>query len=177
MQLVVADVLCSFVYGVLTVALLVVSARLGLDERGYGYLLAAVGGGAVLGAAVAGRASRTTRPRHVIAPALLFVALPLPLVTITPLLGALITAALSGAGAMVVEVLTETALQRSLDEAVFARAYGFAFPASIAGIAVGGAVAAPLIALFGLTAALAAVAAPVLAYAVWILRVDREHHN
>ena len=41
---------------------------------------------------------------------------------------------IGGAGAVLVEVLCETALQRELDEEVFARAYGIALPVSIGGI-------------------------------------------
>jgi hypothetical protein len=40
-----------------------------------------------------------------------------------------------------VEVYSETALQAELPEEVFGRAYGFAFPASVAGIVVGSLIA------------------------------------
>jgi MFS family permease len=174
LRLVTADLLCSFVYGVQTVALLLVSARLGLAADGYGYLIAAIGAGGILGSIAATRAARSARPRRVIALALTAVAVPVPLLAVTPVLaGVLLWAALGGAGSMVVEILTETTLQRGLDESVFARAYGFAFPASIAGIAIGAVVAAPLIAALGLTGALAAVGALVLTYAAWLVMPHR----
>jgi hypothetical protein len=51
-----------------------------------------------------------------------------------------------GAGAILVEVLADTGLQRCLDEEVLGRAYGFALPAAVSGIVVGSLVAAPLVA-------------------------------
>ena len=70
------------------------------------------------------------------------------------LAGLLLWAVISGSGAVLVEVLCETALQRELDEEVFARAYGIALPMTIGGIVVGSLVAAPLVALVGLTGAI-----------------------
>ena len=46
-----------------------------------------------------------------------------------------------------------------LPEDVFARAYGFAYPAALAGIVAGSLVAAPLAALFGLRGAFVALGA------------------
>jgi hypothetical protein len=69
-----------------------------------------------------------------------------------------------------VEVTADTALARSLDEAVLARAYGLAFPASIGGIVVGSLVASPLVGLLGLTGALVAVGAIAAAYAGLLCR-------
>lgn len=172
LRLIGADILASGVYGVLTVALLLVSARVGLSAGGYGLLLGATGAGGVAGTALAARLAAHPRPASVMAGALLAVAAPLPLLALTPwLVSALLWSAVTGAGAMIVEVLTETTLQRELDDAVLARAYGFAFPASIGGICVGGAVAAPLIGAIGLTMTLTLVAALVLGYACWLVRV------
>jgi hypothetical protein len=76
---------------------------------------------------------------------------------VTPWLpGLLLWAVIGGAGAVLVEVLCETALQRELDEEVFARAYGVALPVILGGIVGGSLVAAPLVALVGLTGAVAA---------------------
>ena len=47
---------------------------------------------------------------------------------------AIALAAVTGTGAILVEVLTETSLQRTLPAGVFGRAYGLALPASMAGI-------------------------------------------
>ncbi len=73
-----------------------------------------------------------------------------------------------GAGSVTVEVVANTALARSLDDAVLARAYGLAYPASIGGIVVGSLVAAPLVALLGLSGALAAVGGVVAGYATFL---------
>ena len=174
LRLVGADVLASFVYGVLTVALLLVGTHIGVTSGGYGLLLGATGAGGVVGTALAARLAASARPTAVLVGALAAVAMPLPLLAITSgIVPAMLWAALSGAGATVVEVLTETILQTELDDAVLARAYGFAFPISIAGICFGGAVAAPLIGAFGLLPVLTGVAALVAAYALGLVRQAR----
>lgn len=174
LRLVGADVLASFVYGVLTVALLFVSTRVGLSTGGYGLLLGATGAGGIVGAALAGRLAAHPRTATVMAVALLAIAVSLPVLAASSwLVSALAFSALGGAGAMVVEVVTETALQRDLDDAVLARAYGFAFPVSIGGICAGGAIAAPVIATIGLVATLTLVAALVAGYAAWLVVSSR----
>ena len=150
---------------------MLVGERVGASAGGYGMLLAAIGVGGVVGAALGGRLANTSRPRMVLVVALVAVAAPLPLLGITSsLVPALGLAAVGGVGAMVVEVLTETTLQRDLDDAVLARAYGFAFPASIGGICAGAAIAAPLIGALGLAVGLTVVGACVAGYALWLGR-------
>jgi MFS family permease len=151
-RLVGADVVCSVVYGMQTVLLLLLSRDLGLGDAGYGYVLAGLGVGGILGTTAAGRAARSSRPRAVLVGALLVLAVPSSLMAVTPWLPALLGwAVIGGAGAVLVEVLCETALQRELDEEVFARAYGVALPVILGGIVGGSLVAAPLVALVGLT--------------------------
>ena len=77
---------------------------------------------------------------------------------------ALVLAACIGAGQFVTEVVSDTTLQRSLEPAVFARAYGLVVPAAVAGIAGGALLAAPCVALIGLDGTLALIGALVLAY-------------
>src|SRR5204863_7992462 len=84
--------------------------------------------------------------------------------------GALALGVLSGAGCIVVEVMVETSLQRSLAPDVFARAYGFAYPAAIAGIVAGSLIAAPLVALFGVHGAFAALGGITALYTLTLLR-------
>jgi MFS family permease len=154
-RLVGADVVCSVIYGMQTVLLLLLSRHLGLGDGGYGYVLAALGVGGILGTTAAGRAARSSRPRAVLGAALLVLALAASLMALTPWLpGLLLLAVAGGAGAVLVEVLCETALQRELDEEVFARAYGVALPMILAGIVVGSLIAAPLVSLVGLTGAI-----------------------
>ena len=133
-RLVGADIVCSVIYGMQTVLLLLLGHHLGLGDAGYGWLLAGTGAGGVLGTTLSGRAAGSTRPRAMLVAALLAVATAGTLMALTSTLPLLLACAvLTGAGAAIVEVLTETTLQRELDEDVFARAYGIAFPASVSG--------------------------------------------
>lgn len=173
-----ADVVCSVVYGMQTVLLLLLSRHLGLGAAGYGYVLAGLGIGGILGTLAAGRAAASARPRAVLVGTLLVLAVPTSLMAVTPWLpGLLVLSVVGGAGAVLVEVLCETALQRDLDEDVFARAYGIALPASIAGIAAGSLVAAPLVAVVGLTGALLATGCLPAGYALLVVlpRVAGRH--
>jgi predicted MFS family arabinose efflux permease len=164
-----ADIVCSVVYGMQTVLLLLLSRHLGLGAAGYGYVLAGLGIGGILGTLAAGRAAASARPGAVLTGTLLVLAVPTSLMAVTPWLpGLLVLAVVGGAGAGLVEVLCETALQRDLDEDVFARAYGIALPASIAGIAAGSLVAAPLVAVVGLTGAVVATGCLPAGYALFV---------
>jgi MFS family permease len=171
MRLVGADIVCSAIYGAETVLLLLLSRDLGLGDHGYGYLLASFGLGGILGAAVAGRLAGHERTRVVLVGAMAVLA------ACTALLadpfgvgGAVALGVISGAGFIVVEVLVETSLQRTLAPDVFARAYGFAFPAAIAGIVAGSLIAAPLVALFGVRGAFVALGALTAVYTLTLLR-------
>jgi MFS family permease len=171
MRLVGADIMCSVLYGTQTVLLLVVSRHIGLGTQGYGYLFAGIGAGGLAGAALAGRASSSQRPRWILAAALACAGLPMLLLAVTrwPAM-AILLAGLTGTGALLVEILTETCLQRVLDEDVFGRAYGLALPASVGGIVVGSLVAPALVAVLGGSGALIAVGTVVLAYALVVAR-------
>jgi predicted MFS family arabinose efflux permease len=171
LRLVGADIMCSFLYGTQTVLLLLVSRHVGLGAQGYGYMFAAIGAGGLIGTALAGRASRSSRPQLVQAAALGAAGLPTVLLTVTRWpAAAVVLAGLTGIGALLVEILTETTLQRTLDEDVFGRAYGLALPASLAGIVAGSAIAPVLASLLGGSGALLAVGGAVLAYALLVLR-------
>ena len=113
----------------------------GPGMHGYGYLFAAIGAGGLAGTALAGRVARLPL-RVALAASLAMVGVPMlamPLAHWAP--AALLLAGFTGAGAICVEIMTETGLQRMLDDEVFGRAYGLALPASIAGIAAGSLVA------------------------------------
>ena len=121
-------------------------------------MFAAIGAGGLIGTALTSRASRSSRPHLVQAAALGAVGLPTLLLTVTHWPAAAIAlAGLTGIGALLVEILTDTTLQRTLDEDVFGRAYGLALPASLAGIVVGSAIAPVLASLLGGSGALLAV--------------------
>ena len=169
-RLVGADILCSLVYGMQTVLLILVARQAGLGLHGYGYLFAAIGAGGLAGTAVAGRVARL--PQHVaLAGSLALVGLPtlaMPAAHWAP--AAILLAGFTGAGALCVEIMTETGLQRMLDDEVFGRAYGLALPASIAGIAAGSLIAPALVSAFGATAALLACGAVVTSYCAIVWR-------
>src|SRR5205085_2306070 len=83
------------------VLLLVLSRSLGFGDAGYGYVLAGMGVGGILGTTLAPRAARNARPRRVLVLALLGVAGPAALMAATPCLTGLLTwAVLGGAGAV-----------------------------------------------------------------------------
>jgi MFS family permease len=169
-RLIGADVLCSAVYGLLTVTLVMVSRKIGAGSGGYGLLLGAFGVGGLAGAAITARLDAPARWRRTLAVALLLVGLPLAALGLVPTLaGALALAVIAGGGMIVGEVLSETALPRMLDDEVLARAYGLAFPGSIAGIVAGSLVAGPLLSMFGLSGALVVAGVAVLAIGAMLL--------
>jgi MFS family permease len=171
LRLVGADIMCSTLYGTQTVLLLIVARGLGLGAQGYGYLFAAIGVGGLLGTALAGRASRVSRPRLVLAGALLAAGLPTMLLAVTHWpAAAIVLTGLTGLGALLVEIMTDTGLQRMLDQDVFGRAYGLAIPASLGGIVAGSLIAPVLATALGGSGALVAVGGAVLAYAALVLR-------
>src|SRR6201996_2613018 len=153
-----------------TVLLILVAEHAGLGLHGYGYLFAAIGAGGLLGTSVAGRVARLGH--HVaLTGSLALVGLPmmaLPAAHWAPV--AILLAGFTGAGSICVEVMTETGLQRMLDDEVFGRAYGLALPAAIAGIAAGSLIAPVLVSSFGQTAALLACGGVVVAYCAVIWR-------
>src|SRR4051812_13025734 len=165
-----ADVISSAVYGILTVTLVLVAERVGAGPGGYGLLLGGFGVGGLAGAAVAGRVARG-RGRGPLAIALARLAVPVAALGVADSLWvALPLAVVGGAGAVVAEVLSETALPRMLDDAVLARAYGIMLPVSLSGIVAGSLIAGPLVALLGAGGALVATGAAVLALAGLLLR-------
>jgi predicted MFS family arabinose efflux permease len=160
-----ADLVSSTVYGALTVLFVLLGQRLGLGAAGYGYLLSAFGAGAVLGAGVADRAAASERSREPLLAALAATGLALMLFAATgSVVAAVVLAAAVGAATLTTEVVADTMLQRSLDPAVFARAYGLVVPACVAGIAGGALLAPACVALIGLDATLLVMGLLVLAY-------------
>lgn len=165
LPLVGADIVSSTIYGALTVLFVLMGHRLGLGAAGYGYLLSALGAGGLLAAGLAHRAAASHRPQRALIAAVAAIGLPLTLLPISgSLAAALALAAGIGAGQLITEVVADTTLQRALDPAVFARAYGLALPACVAGIAVGALLTPPCVALIGLDGTLALTGASVLAY-------------
>ena len=170
-RLVAADVLCSGVYGLLTVLLVLVGREVGAGAGGYGILLGGFGAGGLVGAAILSRADAPATWRRTLAVALLLVAASMAaLGQSTSLVQALVLAVLGGGGMIAGEVLSETALPRLLDDEVLGRAYGLAVPVSLGGIVVGSLAAGPLVSLLGLHGAFAAAGAFVALGAALLLR-------
>src|SRR5579885_2596553 len=136
-----------------------------------------MGAGGVIAAGISNKAASSTNPRRALTLSMLAVGAPLPLLALTGWVPvALLLAGAFGAGSVTTETVGDTCLQRSLAPAVFARAYGLALPACLAGIA-GGALVTPLsIALVGVSGTLIMTGAAVIAYALLVLsqRSDAE---
>lgn len=160
-----ADLIASAVYGAITVLFVILGHQLGLGAAGYGYLLAAAGAGGLLAAGLAQRGADSPRPRLVLSVAVAAVGAPLvPLAFAGWLPAAILLAAVFGAGSIVTEVVGDTCLQRSLDPAVFASAYGLVVPACVAAIALGALIAPLFVALCGVGATLAILGLTVIGY-------------
>ena len=173
LRLVGADIMCSLVYGMQTVLLIMVARRSGLGLHGYGYLFASLGAGSLVGTALAGRVLRSRRPHAMLRAALATVGVPMLLLgTVYWPAVAVVLVALTGVGAILVEIMTETALQRTLPPDMFGRAYGLALPASLAGIVTGSLIAPVLATALGTTGALAVCGATVVGYGL-LLRAPR----
>jgi MFS family permease len=168
-RVVAADVICSAVYGMLTVTLVLVAIRSGAGTGGYGLLIGAFGVGGLAGAAVVARVDGA-HWRRTLAIALGLVALPVAALGFAHTVWLAVALGLvAGSGSVVAEVLSETALPRLLDEDVLGRAYGFMLPVALSGIVAGSLVGGPLVALLGVTGALVATGAAVLALAAVLL--------
>jgi predicted MFS family arabinose efflux permease len=157
MRLIAADVVCSTVYGALTILFVLLGQQLGAGHGAYGLLMGTYGIGGVAGAMITGRVANPVRWRSALAAALLLVAAALVVLGSSPtLFDALAASMLGGGGLVVGEVLADTALAHMLDDAVLASAYGLAMPVSLGGIVVGSLLAAPLVSLLGVGGALTA---------------------
>jgi MFS family permease len=171
LRLVGADIMCSLVYGTQTVLLLMVSRQIGFGAQGYGYLFAAIGAGGLVGTALAGRASRGARPNRILAAALAVVGLPMALLAVTRLAAvAVVLVCLTGIGALLVEILTDTCLQRVMNEEVLGRVFGLTLPAAVSGIVAGALIAPALADGLGVSGALILVGVAALVYALLMLR-------
>jgi hypothetical protein len=169
-RLVGADIVCSLVYGMQTVLFILVARSSGLGLQGYGYLFAALGAGGLAGTALASRAVRMPC-RAVLVATLAAVGLPVLLLAVVHWGPAVIVlAGATGTGAILVQIMTETGLQRTLPHDVFGRAYGLAIPVSIGGIGAGSLIASALASTVGLTGALLVCGSIAVAYGALLLR-------
>ena len=171
LRLVGADFLCSAVYGAHTVLLLLLAHEMGVGDAGYGYLIGAFGLGGVAATTLTGRIAGRLTPRTLLLLAGVAVGVPAMLLGVpAPFVVLMAWAVLVGAGSIVVEVASDTALQTSLAPDVLARAYGISFPAAVSGIVVGSLLAAPVADVLGVRGALVVVGAAMCAYVVAVVR-------
>lgn len=145
------------VYGSSTVLYVPMSERFGTGSNGYSYLLAGAALGGVLGAVAVGRVD-APRLAPAILGGMLLLALPFAVTALThsAVLGWALQV-VSGSGMVVVDVLTLTALQRGLPNAVLSRVLGILETAALGAALVAGFLVAALLHAVGLTAALVVV--------------------
>lgn len=126
LTLIAAAVGAGFFYGVDTVLFVVVSEqRLGIGADGYGLLMAGLGVGGILVAPFVGRLADRPRLATIIGGALLLYTAPTAaLVLVTDPAAAFGLQILRGGGAIVVDVLAITAMQRALPSEMTARVLG-----------------------------------------------------
>ena len=112
------------------------------------------------------RLGTAAEKRTTLAAALFLVGGPLPFLAFThSVFVAVALGLVAGMGAVISEVVADTRLQQTLDEAHLGTAYGFAFSASIGGIAVGALIAPLLVSIAGVSGALLVLAVAVLGLA------------
>ena len=175
------SVVASFVYGVDTVLLVIVSEkRLGTGANGYSYLLAGLGLGGVLAAGLVKRISAWPRLGTAIIIAMAVYCLPtLMLVSVRQPVAAFAVEVVRGAGTLVVDVLAMTALQRSLPPDKLARVFGAFFTFVLIAISLGALVTPPVLSAAGLdtTLWLAGGLIPVLCLVgwPWLHRMDESN--
>lgn len=161
----------TFVRGGLNVLVVVLAiGALDIGEGGVGLLLGAIGVGGLLGFPLAVRVARAGQMARAFALALVLWGLPIALVATTTTVGvALALFAIIGVGNAIVDITSDTLLQRLVPRAELARVLG-AFDASLyAAMALGAVAAERLLSTFGLTTGLVAMGLvlPVLAALTW----------
>ena len=155
--LVVCLVAGAVVYGVDLVVLVLVSGELlGTGTGGLGWLLAASGVGGVLGATLSARLARSGRPRAVIGVLVLLTGVPLAtLALLRAPTAAYAVLVVEGIAIVALDVLVETAMQRSVPGDVLGRVSGLVLSLTSVGTAAGTFLAPALVGWLGLPGALA----------------------
>ena len=165
----------TVVYGVEMVVLVLVSDELlGTGTGGLGFLLAASGVGGVIGAVISARLAGLARARAVLAVLVLLTGIPLACLSVVRAPGlAYAVLVVEGIAIVALDVLVETALQRSLPREVLGRVSGVVISLSSVGTAVGTLVAPFAVRTVGLeTTLVVAGLLPVTLAAVGLLRLS-----
>jgi MFS family permease len=143
------------VYGASSVLLVAVSVDLGGGSKGYGYLLAGQALGGVLLATVANRLAARGQLAPVLVAGMLLLCLPFAAIATVHGLGlAFGLQVLAGAGAVLIDILAITALQRDLPRDLLSRALGLVDMVVLAACVTGSAAAAALLKVTSLDATL-----------------------
>lgn len=148
--------LVSFLYGADTVLFIGVSEhRLGTGAQGFGYLLAGLGVGGVLGAGLVNQAAGSRRLSVIILAGALGYSLPTALLAVmhAPALAFLVQVFRGGA-TIVVDVLAITALQRAVTRDQLARVFGVFFAFAMTAITLGTVLTPAVVSVLGLNGAL-----------------------
>jgi MFS family permease len=133
------SVLASFVYGTDTVLFIPISAtQLHTGASGYGYLMAGLGVGGILGAALVNRLAARPRLALVILGGMAVYCLPTAaLIVVHQPAAGFALQVVRGTGTLVVDTLAVTALQRSAPKEMVARVLGAFFALVLGAIALG----------------------------------------
>ena len=173
------SILATFAFGVDTVLYVAVSDDiLGTGPDGYGYLLAGLGVGGIVAAPLVARAGASPRLAPIIIGGMAFYCLPtlVFLVTSSPQV-AFVAQIVRGAGTLFVDVLAETALQRTLPNDVLSRVFGAFNTLMILVVLLGSALTSLLIASIGLDATIWAAGAGIFGLSLlglpWLVQIDR----
>lgn len=150
----------GFIYGTQTVLLVLLSEQtLGWGPDGFGWLMAAVGGGGLVAATLGNRISSTRRPAVVMAGALCTSGVAYGALTWLRDPPAVLAAmALDGAATIVAHVLIVTTLQRTIRSDLVGRVFGAVEALDVAAMVAGSIVATLAYATLGLKGALLACA-------------------
>jgi len=172
--------LVSFVYGTDTVLFVGASQhRLGTGAEGFGYLLAGLGIGGVLMAALVNRLAASRRLAPIIIAGVAGYCLPTALLALTHSPGlAFASEILRGASTLVVDVLAITSLQRAVPSEQLARVFGVFFAFVLSAISLGALITPLVVSAVGLRGGIFAMAfGPFLVGALGypsLLAIDRE---
>jgi CRP-like cAMP-binding protein/predicted MFS family arabinose efflux permease len=142
----------TFLYGADTVLYVILAEeRLGTGARGFGWLLAALGVGGVIGGFIANKVSASKRLGLVITIAILVYGVPTFFMQwVTDPMVAYAIQGVRGVGTIIVDVLAITALQRSLKPELISRVFGVVITLMLAVISLGVYLAPVLLAWIGL---------------------------
>nr|WP_233255522.1 MFS transporter [Naasia lichenicola] len=164
--------------GAYTVIYIPISQHLGMGNQGYGYLLAGMAVGGIIGAVVADRLSGARRLAPIIVGGVLVQAIPYALTAFTNVAAVGIgLQLLSGIGMVIVDVVALTAIQREVSAGLLSRVLSLQDTAALLASVIGSIGAAALLSSISIETALIAMgvgfSAVALALSPLLLRVDR----